>query len=66
MKGETPNKIIKEIIKMKEIYTREEELMVNIAKALTAKENTTKALELDLMLLEMESELNIVDGVRYE
>lgn len=51
---------------MKEIYTREEELLVDIAKALTAKENTTKALELDLMLLEMESELNMVDGVRYE
>jgi hypothetical protein len=40
--------------------------MIEGAKLLQAKENTAAALKLDLMLLEMESEFNMMDGVKYE
>lgn len=50
----------------REIYTRSEQIMIEGAKLIQAKQDTAAALRLDLMLLEMESEFNMMDGVRYE
>ena len=43
----------------KEIYTKEEQLLVNIGKL-------AQALELDLMLLKMEDQLGLIDGLPLE
>lgn len=50
----------------KEIYTKGEKLLVDIAKAIAAKENTEAALKLDLLLLDMESEMGLIDGVEVD
>ena len=49
-----------------EIYTKEERLMIDIAKALAAKQDTADAIKLDHLLLEMESKMGLMDGMEVE
>jgi len=49
---------------MDKIYTQMEQLMIAGAKLLSAKEDTAAALALDLWLLEMESEMGLIDGMK--
>ena len=51
---------------MEKIYTQMEQVLIAGAQLLAAKEKTTDALELDLQLLEMESELGLIDGMEVE
>lgn len=50
----------------KEIYTKEEQLLIDAAKALSAKKDTASALALDLQLLEMEEKQGLMDGMPVE
>ena len=45
-----------------EIYTPMEQVLVEAAKWLETKQNMNKALELDLMLLELEAKADMMDG----
>lgn len=51
---------------MKKIYTEMEQILIEGAKLLSAKENTAAALALDLQLLEMESEMGLIDGMEVD
>lgn len=46
-----------------EIYTAEERALIDGVKALTETDFYTKALALDLLLLEMEEKQGLIDGV---
>lgn len=61
--GETHKRNLGGIIMEKEIYTPMERLLIE---ALTTKEQERKALELDLLLLEMEAKADTMDGVPME
>lgn len=45
-----------------EIYTPMEKVLIEAAKWLETKQNMNKALELDLMLLELEAKADMMDG----
>ena len=45
-----------------EIYSPMEKILIESAKWLQTKQDMQKALELDLMLLQMEEEQNMMDG----
>lgn len=47
---------------MKEIYTQMEQVLIEGAKWLQTKQDMNRALELDLMLLEMEEEQGLYEG----
>ena len=53
----------------KEIYTPMEKVLIQsalLAQALETKQQTTEALKLDLLLLEMEKEQGLLDGLPVE
>lgn len=50
----------------KNFYTQGEQLLVDIAKALEAKQNTAAALALDSQLLELEAVVGLIDGMEVE
>lgn len=50
----------------KEIYTPMEQILVDAAKWVQTKQNMAKALELDLMLLELEAQADMMDGKKLE
>ena len=48
---------------MQEIYTKEERNLLNAAKWAAKLQELNKALELDLLLLKLESEVGLMDGM---
>lgn len=49
-----------------QIYTPMEQILVDAAKWVQTKQNMAKALELDLMLLELEAQADMMDGKKME
>lgn len=50
----------------KEIYNPMEQILIDAAKWVQTKENMNKALELDLMLLELEAKADMMDGIELQ